>query len=184
MSRNITIVPEIDMPGHASAPIAAYPKLGCASMERPSADPHAPADWGVSPICTTSKSRRSRSSKRCDELKLWRCFRANTFTSAGDEAVKDQWKASRRVQARMRELGVKLTSMPCRATSFSAWRSFLSAQRPALDRLGRDSRRRPRAERHGNVVARHRWALAAAAAAGHDTVLSPQPTLYSEPSSF
>ena len=47
-SRHITIVPEIEMPGHASAAIAAYPELAVAgrspvagSQSRP------PSDWGV-----------------------------------------------------------------------------------------------------------------------------------------
>jgi len=40
---NVTIVPEIDMPGHASAAIVAYPQLGVTSQP-----PQAvPADWGV-----------------------------------------------------------------------------------------------------------------------------------------
>jgi hexosaminidase len=42
-SRNITVVPEVDVPGHASAAIASYPALG----ERPGAVPAVPADWGV-----------------------------------------------------------------------------------------------------------------------------------------
>src|SRR5690606_16770146 len=42
-SRNITIVPEIDMPGHASAAIAAYPRL--AASAKPSSQ--VPADWGI-----------------------------------------------------------------------------------------------------------------------------------------
>ena len=41
--RNVTIVPEIDMPGHASAALVAYPGLGV--TEHPPAA--VPADWGV-----------------------------------------------------------------------------------------------------------------------------------------
>jgi hexosaminidase len=42
-SRNITVVPEIDVPGHASAAIASYPALGVTPGEVPAV----PADWGV-----------------------------------------------------------------------------------------------------------------------------------------
>jgi hexosaminidase len=42
-SRNITVVPEIDVPGHASAAIASYPALGV----RPDEVRAVPADWGV-----------------------------------------------------------------------------------------------------------------------------------------
>jgi hexosaminidase len=41
--RHITVVPEIDLPGHASAAIASYPELGV----RPNEVPVVPADWGV-----------------------------------------------------------------------------------------------------------------------------------------
>jgi hexosaminidase len=41
--RNITVVPEIDVPGHASAAIASYPALGV----RPDEVRAVPADWGV-----------------------------------------------------------------------------------------------------------------------------------------
>src|SRR5204862_231159 len=44
-ARNVTIVPEIDMPGHATAAIVAYPQLG-ATNEPPQA---VPADWGIYP---------------------------------------------------------------------------------------------------------------------------------------
>jgi len=42
-ARAITIVPEIDVPGHASAMIAAYPRLG----EKGHPVPEVPADWGI-----------------------------------------------------------------------------------------------------------------------------------------
>ena len=41
--RYITIVPEIDMPGHATAAIAAYPQLGVS--DHPPAAPG--SDWGI-----------------------------------------------------------------------------------------------------------------------------------------
>lgn len=44
-ARGITIVPEIDVPGHASAMIAAYPQLGTPGHKVR----EVPADWGVYP---------------------------------------------------------------------------------------------------------------------------------------
>src|SRR5690606_7490024 len=40
--RHVTIVPEIDMPGHAQAALAAYPELGTGE-----APPGVSSDWGV-----------------------------------------------------------------------------------------------------------------------------------------
>src|SRR5699024_5695356 len=39
----ITIIPEIEMPGHASAALAAYPWLGC----KPEKDYHVKSTWGI-----------------------------------------------------------------------------------------------------------------------------------------
>ena len=42
-ARNITVIPEIDIPGHASAAIASYPQLGA----QPGEVPAVPTDWGI-----------------------------------------------------------------------------------------------------------------------------------------
>ena len=44
-ARNVTIVPEIEMPGHALAAMLAYPELGADGP----ADPRSQGDWGVFP---------------------------------------------------------------------------------------------------------------------------------------
>ena len=60
--RNVTIVPEIEMPGHATAAIVAYPQLG---VGRDAADRGARRLGHLSAISSTSKMRRSRFSKTC-----------------------------------------------------------------------------------------------------------------------
>ncbi len=42
LKKNITIIPEIELPGHSQAAIAAYPKLSCNKEKIPVAN-----DWGV-----------------------------------------------------------------------------------------------------------------------------------------
>ncbi|MEA3152396.1 MAG: hexosaminidase, partial [Gammaproteobacteria bacterium] len=46
-SRHVTIVPEIEMPGHAQAAIAAYPELGVTDAGQPQARLEVSARWGV-----------------------------------------------------------------------------------------------------------------------------------------
>ena len=46
-SRGITVIPEVELPGHASAAIAAYPELG--NPDIPGFAPKAQETWGVLP---------------------------------------------------------------------------------------------------------------------------------------
>ena len=62
-ARNITIVPEVDVPGHASAAVAAYPELGVTDAPG-AAVPAVPAGASIRP-CSTPRSPPSPSSSRC-----------------------------------------------------------------------------------------------------------------------
>jgi hexosaminidase len=57
-ARGITMVPEIEMPGHALAPLVAYPQFG---MTKAAPDASM-GDWGVFPYLYNPATRRSRSS--------------------------------------------------------------------------------------------------------------------------
>jgi len=100
--RHINIVPEIEMPGHARAAIAAYPELGC--------NPDKPVRpwtvWGVCPDIFAPTDRTIAFLQDVlTEVMEWGPGR--DIHVGGDEAIKDQWKASPVVQARIRELGLK-----------------------------------------------------------------------------
>jgi hexosaminidase len=98
--RAVTIVPEIDMPGHTQAAIAAYPELGSAG-DTPVVSP----DWGVhSYILNVDEPTFVFMENVLDEV--MQLFPGAYLHVGGDEAVKDQWKASPRMQARMHELGL------------------------------------------------------------------------------
>lgn len=51
-SRYITIVPEIDMPGHTNAALASYPELNCSGV---SSDLYTGTDVGFSTLCTSKE---------------------------------------------------------------------------------------------------------------------------------
>jgi hexosaminidase len=171
MSRNITIVPEIDMPGHASAAIAAYPKL--AVIDRPSTN--VPSDWGVYPnLFNVEESTFQFLEDVLAEVVT--LFPGQYIHVGGDEAVKDQWQASRRVQARMRELGAK-DEHQMQSYFIGRMEKFLTAKGRRM--IGWDEILEGGLAPNATVMS---WrgidGAVAAAAAGHDTVLSPQPTLY------
>lgn len=97
----INVVPEIDVPGHATAAITAYPQLGV--LDTPLVVSN---EWGVN----TNLFNVEESTFVFLENVLGEVvdlFPGTYVHVGGDEAVKDQWKASARVQERIRELGVK-----------------------------------------------------------------------------
>jgi hexosaminidase len=51
--RFITIVPEIEMPGHAAAALACYPEYG--NTDIPNYHPEVATSWGVHPYCYAPK---------------------------------------------------------------------------------------------------------------------------------
>lgn len=100
-ARHITVVPEIEMPGHAQAAIAAYPELGV----YPDSSYATHQVWGVSKVILNVEE--STIAFLQDVLiEVMALFPGPFVHIGGDEADKTQWKASPRVQARMRELGV------------------------------------------------------------------------------
>ncbi len=101
-ARHITVVPEIEMPGHAQALLAAYPQLGV----YPDSVIVPMQVWGVSNFIMNVEERTiAFMHDVLDEVMA--LFPSPFIHIGGDEADKAQWKASERVQARMRELGVK-----------------------------------------------------------------------------
>ncbi len=101
-ARHITILPEIDMPGHAQAAVAAYPEEVGVTGERPSVA----VDWGVNPYLfdTDERSMKFIEGVLDEVLEL---FPSPFIHIGGDEAVKDQWEESPAIRAQMRKLGVK-----------------------------------------------------------------------------
>jgi len=99
--RHIQVIPEIDVPGHATAAIVAYPELG--ATDRPLAIDN---QWGVFPNLFNTEESTLRFLENV-LLEVIGMFPARYVHVGGDEAVKDQWIASARVQAHMREVGAK-----------------------------------------------------------------------------
>ncbi|NIJ92351.1 hexosaminidase [Xanthomonas campestris] len=99
---HITVLPELDMPGHAQAAVAAYPE----DVGVPGQRTQVGVDWGVNPYLfnTSERSLRFITNVLDEVLTL---FPSAYIHIGGDEAVKDQWEASPAVRAQMRKLGVR-----------------------------------------------------------------------------
>ncbi len=169
--RNITIVPEIDMPGHASAAVVAYPELGASDHPLTAV----PADWGIySNLYNVEESTFNFLDDVLDEVVA--LFPGKYLHIGGDEAVKDQWKASARVQARMRELHIA-DEQALQSYFIGRIEQHLSARGRRL--VGWDEILEGGIAPEATIMSwRGLDGAVAAVAAGHDTVLSPWPTLY------
>ncbi len=100
-ARHITVLPEIDMPGHAQALVAAYPEIGVTG-----ARPAVAVDWGVNPyLLNVDPKSLDFIHNVLDEVMA--LFPSTYIHVGGDEALKDQWKASPAIQAKMKALGIK-----------------------------------------------------------------------------
>ncbi|HVX38264.1 MAG TPA: beta-N-acetylhexosaminidase [Gemmatimonadaceae bacterium] len=98
--RFVNVVPEIEMPGHAQAAIAAYPFLGNFGDTVP-----VWGGWGVSRhILNPSDTTLAFMQDVLTEV--MGLFPSTFIHTGGDEADKTEWKASPRAQAKIRALGI------------------------------------------------------------------------------
>ena len=103
-ARAITIIPEVDMPGHMVAALASYPELGCAGSEP---QPYKVRTyWGVSKqVLNVGKESTMRFLEDvCDEVAD--LFPGEYFNIGGDECPRDEWKTDPDCQAKIKELGL------------------------------------------------------------------------------
>ncbi|MCM3778268.1 beta-N-acetylhexosaminidase [Microbacterium hydrocarbonoxydans] len=100
-ARGITVVPEIELPGHAQAAVAAYPELGVGDSA-----PTTPWTlWGINPVIFNVEE--STIGFLCDVLdEVIDLFPSEYICIGGDECPKIQWVEDARTQERMRELGL------------------------------------------------------------------------------
>lgn len=98
----IQIVPEIDMPGHVSAILAAYPELGCTG-EPVKVGTTAGIFWDI--LCAGKESTYEFIENLLDEL--LELFPGDTFHIGGDEAPKAHWKDCPHCREKMARLGLE-----------------------------------------------------------------------------
>lgn len=100
--RYITVIPEIDLPGHMQAALAAYPHLGCTG------GPYEVwREWGVSDnvLCAGNDSTLTFIDDVLTEV--MEIFPSSYIHVGGDECPKTQWEKCPKCQARIKSLGLK-----------------------------------------------------------------------------
>ena len=100
--RFMTVIPEIEMPGHAQAALASYPYLSC----RRDSTLKVATRWGVFPdvFCP-----RDTTFKFLEDVltEIMAIFPSKYIHIGGDECPKDRWKICQDCQARIQKEGLK-----------------------------------------------------------------------------
>jgi len=168
--RCVTIVPEIETPGHAQAAIASYPQFGVTGK-----NPGVSHDWGINTyLYNVDESTFGFLQDVLDEV--MELFPSTYIHVGGDEAAKDQWQASARVQQRMRELGLKDEA------ALQGWFTarigkYLAAHGRKL--IGWDDILEGGVPADATVMSwRGAQGAIDAAKQGHDVIMAPSPVMY------
>lgn len=168
--RHVSIIPEIDLPGHMMAAICAYPELGNGYV------PQEPlCHWGISPHILNAEPQTLRFLEEvlAEVVGLF----PDTFVHlGGDEVPTTEWEHSRRIQERLTELGLR------DERALQRW--FIDGIRQSLAPLGRrlvawDEILESSPTREVVVMAwRGERFGAEAARRGHDVVMAPTDFTY------
>lgn len=100
-ARHVTVVPEIEMPGHAVAAIASYPWLGCTGKQI-----EVEKKWGVSEdvFCPKPETFEFLENVLAEIMPL---FPSEYIHIGGDECPKESWKKCPNCQALIKKEGLK-----------------------------------------------------------------------------
>ncbi len=101
-ARHILVVPEIEMPGHAQAALAAYPELGCTG------GPYQVRQiWGISDQVYCAGNDQVFEFLENVLAEVIELFPGRYLHIGGDECLKDSWRRCPRCQARIAKEGLK-----------------------------------------------------------------------------
>jgi len=100
--RYITIIPEVDLPGHMLAALAAYPELGCTGGPY-----EVSREWGVFEDVLCPGKEETFTFLEAVLTEVMEIFPSRYIHIGGDEAPKTRWEKCPDCQARIKELGLK-----------------------------------------------------------------------------
>jgi hexosaminidase len=170
-SRFVTVVPEIEMPGHSVAALAAHPELGCTG------GPYAVRTWwGIEPDVYCAGNEQVYAFLEDVLREVLDLFPSRVIHIGGDECPKERWKECPKCQARIEAEGLadehELQSYFIRRIE-----TFLNAQGRQL--IGWDEILEGGLAPNAMVMSwRGSQGGVEAALAGHDVVMSPNTNCY------
>lgn len=177
-SLGIIVIPEIEIPGHASACIAAYPELGNTDVEGYA--PKVATNWGVLPYTMAPKEVTFQfiDDVMAEVLPLFP--KAQFIHIGGDEAPRDQWEKSPYAQEYMKKHGLKSPGeiQHCFTRHLATTLEPQGRRIVGWDEILMDGE----APANAVVMAWRSWvkpdAALTAAERGHDVIMSPDSHFY------
>lgn len=101
----ITVVPEVELPGHSSALLASYPEFGCTGREY-----HVENRWGIFPDVLCAGNDSIFTLYDCIFKTISRLFPGKYIHIGGDECPTEKWDNCPKCQKRMKENNLSSTS--------------------------------------------------------------------------
>lgn len=114
--RYITVIPEVDMPGHMLAALASYPELGCTG------GPYEVATrFGVfEDVLCAGKAKTLQFAKDVMN-EIMDIFPSTYIHIGGDECPKNRWKACENCQKKIEELGIQELPKHSKEEQLQTW---------------------------------------------------------------
>lgn len=114
--RYITVIPEIDMPGHIQSALAAYPWLGCTG------GPYEVCrDYGVIDEVLCAGNARTLQFAKDVIAEIMDIFPSPYIHIGGDECPKTRWKECAACQAKIAQLGLTDADGHSKEDQFQSW---------------------------------------------------------------
>lgn len=175
--RQITIVPEIDMPGHMVAAVSSYPQLGCTGKQC-----EVRTTWGISEDVLCVGKEETFEFVENVLAEIMELFPSEYIHIGGDECPKIRWENCPKCQARIKAEGLKADSSHTAETYLQSYfnnriEKFLKEHGRKL--IGWDEILEGDLSKSATVMS---WRGEAggieAAKKGHDVIMTPQTFLY------
>lgn len=175
--RYITIIPEIDMPGHMLGALAAYPELGCTGGAY-----EVWTKWGVSDDVLCIGNDKTLEFIEDVLAEVIQIFPSTYIHIGGDECPKIRWKECPKCQARIKELGLVADehhSAEDRLQSFAITHAEKFLNKNGRQLIGWDEILEGGLAPNATVMSwRGMGGGIEAARQGHDVIMTPNKPLY------
>ncbi|NDV70413.1 family 20 glycosylhydrolase [Dysgonomonas sp. 25] len=175
--RHITIIPEVDMPGHMLAALETYPELGCTG------GPYAVSPlWGVFDDVLCIGNEKTFEFLEGVYAEIVEIFPSKYIHIGGDECPRVRWKACPKCQARIKALGLKADKHHTAEDKLQSYctarvEKFLNSKGREI--IGWDEILEGGLAPNATVMSwRGTEGGIAAANLGHDAIMVPSPYLY------